>query len=157
MATHADEDVLPPEEYANVDQGAFKGAHVVTNSEMSLILSRVLQDKRQRHPTWQPPAVMQVTVAVGDQQERDADGGGRQLHCTSRPLSCRRQCVMGTAWGLLVAAWSRLADQAGWEPPWPCLLPLLPQSSPPCLQRTMDYTSKFTLLKNADAKQRRRE
>ena len=67
MATHADEDVLPPEEYANVDQGAFKGAHVVTNSEMSLILSRVLQDKRQRHPTWQPPAVMQVTVAVGEQ------------------------------------------------------------------------------------------
>ena len=39
----------------------------------------------------------------------------------------------------------------------PAVSPPMPLPPIPPLQRTMDYTSKFTLLKNADAMQRIRE
>jgi DNA-directed RNA polymerase II subunit RPB4 len=56
------ERVLPHEEIPLVDKNVFKGAHVLTNSEINILLSSHLSYKRERNPTYLPPPVMQRTI-----------------------------------------------------------------------------------------------
>ncbi len=57
-----EQESLPPAERDLVDWETFKYAHVLTNSELNLMLSSHLMAKRERHPTYQPPPVMQRTI-----------------------------------------------------------------------------------------------